>query len=393
SNQLYDLLGIKQAVDYQVHIGLLQPVDAITSLQVADTLTAWLHVTNECNLRCHYCYVAKTPEHMSAETGKQAINAIFRSAKQYNMRSVHLKYAGGEAAINFNRIRALHRQALNLAEEYGIALQATVLSNGVGWSERKIEYLKQQALNLTISLDGIGTDHDIQRPMRNGRGSFAAIERTLNRLATHSVIPNISITISSRNIAGLPQTVDYLLKRNLPFTFNFYRETDLSASHSDLLYQDEQIIVGIKAALSVIEKVLPPYLSLMSLLDLTRLDAPHEHTCGVGNSYMVINHRGGIAKCHMHLDETVTDVTAQNPLQLIRADSIGVQSMSVNEKEGCRDCEWKHWCAGGCPALTYRVMGRYDVKSPNCRIYKAILPELLRLEGLRILKHSPEFVS
>lgn len=138
---------------------------------------------------------------------------------------------------------------------------------------------------------------------------------------------------------------------------------------------------------------MPPYLSLMSLLDLTRLDAPHEHTCGVGNSYMVINHRGGIAKCHMHLDETVTDVTAQNPLQLIRADSIGVQSMSVNEKEGCRDCEWKHWCAGGCPALTYRVMGRYDVKSPNCRIYKAILPELLRLEGLRILKHSPEFVS
>lgn len=205
SNQLYDLLGIKQAVDYLVHIGLLQPVDAITSLQVADTLTAWLHVTNECNLRCHYCYVAKTPEHMSAETGKQAINAIFRSAKQYNMRSVHLKYAGGEAAINFNRIRALHRQALNLAEEYGIALQATVLSNGVGWSERKIEYLKQQALNLTISLDGIGTDHDIQRPMRNGRGSFAAIERTLNRLATHSVIPNISITISSRNIAGLPK--------------------------------------------------------------------------------------------------------------------------------------------------------------------------------------------
>ena len=29
--------------------------------------------------------------------------------------------------------------------------------------------------------------------------------------------------------------------------------------------------------------------------------------------------------------------------------------------------------------------GRFDVRSPNCRIYKAIYPEAVRLEGLRLL--------
>jgi uncharacterized protein len=29
-----------------------------------DVLTAWLHVTNGCNLRCPYCYVTKSAEKM-----------------------------------------------------------------------------------------------------------------------------------------------------------------------------------------------------------------------------------------------------------------------------------------------------------------------------------------
>jgi len=38
--------------------------------------------------------------------------------------------------------------------------------------------------------------------------------------------------------------------------------------------------------------------------------------------------------------------------------------------------------------LTYKATGRYDVKSPYCRVYKAIYPELLKLEGLRLLKYA-----
>jgi uncharacterized protein len=40
--------------------------------------------------------------------------------------------------------------------------------------------------------------------------------------------------------------------------------------------------------------------------------------------------------------------------------------------------------------LTYRMTGRSDIKSPNCAIYKALFPEALRLEALRLLKyHEP----
>jgi len=38
--------------------------------------------------------------------------------------------------------------------------------------------------------------------------------------------------------------------------------------------------------------------------------------------------------------------------------------------------------------MTYRATGRYDVQSPNCRIYTTLYPDLLRLEALRLLKYE-----
>lgn len=56
------------------------------------------------------------------------------------------------------------------------------------------------------------------------------------------------------------------------------------------------------------------------------------------------------------------------------------------EKEGCRDCAFRHQCAGGCPLETFRATGRWDVRSPNCNLYTTLLPRVWRLEGLRLMK-------
>ena len=108
----------------------------------------------------------------------------------------------------------------------------------------------------------------------------------------------------------------------------------------------------------------------------------------MGRNYLAIDQRGGIARCHADISDTITSIEAQNPLRLIRAERRGVQAVAVEDKEGCRTCEWRFWCTGGCPLLTYRLTGRSDIRSPNCAIYKALFPEALRLEALRLLKYE-----
>lgn len=385
-----DLPGGLAAAQQLVQLGLLQAEGSIPQPQRSQpqTLTTWLHVTNACNLRCPYCYLHKTPDEMELAHGRLAIESIFRSATTNNFRRVKIKYAGGEATLNIKTVLALHQYAQELANEHDLDLTGVILSNGVAFSSKMIDAIKQSNLRLMISLDGVGEIHDAQRHFANGKGSFQHVERTLDRLQLAGVKPTISITVTSRSLPGLADTIRYVLKRKLPFSLNFFRDNECATSFADLAYDEQQIISAMEDAFAVIESDLPQHSLLGAIIDRARLDTMHDRPCGVGQTYLVIDQNGQVAKCQMEIERTITDVTVADPLAVVRQDTIHLQNPSVDKKEGCRDCHWRYWCAGGCPALTFRTTGRFDVKSPNCNIYKMLFPAVLRLEALRLLKCS-----
>ncbi|GAB4534951.1 MAG: hypothetical protein Kow0063_18600 [Anaerolineae bacterium] len=373
--------------------GLLAPV-ASPQAPIADlqpgTLTAWLHITNACNLRCAYCYLKKTDETMDEATGRAAVEAIFRSAVRHGFQAVKLKYAGGEPTLNFRLVRLLHEYAQALATRAGLELREVVLSNGVALSHPMLDFIRDAGMRLMISLDGVGAAHDAQRIFANGRGSFELVARGVERALSQGVRPYISITVTGRSMDGLADAVAFALDHDLLFNLNFYRGDDYSRSREELLIEDERLIGAARAAFVIIEERLPRQSLIATLLDRASFSAPHRHTCGAGRNYLVIDPRGRVARCQMEMEDTITDVWADDPLAAVRRKGLGFQNVSVDEREGCGECPWRYWCGGGCPLLTYRVARRSDVKSPYCNVYRALYPEVLRLEGLRLLKwHAP----
>jgi len=383
----------KQTIRKLSSAGLLVPHKSANStfhIPQSTFLSAWLHLTDRCNLRCSYCYLPHVREDMPHETACAAVNAVFRSAVKNGYQQIKLKYAGGEPLLRFPLIIELHQYVQELAEENNLELDGVVLSNGTLLTEEIVSTLQSLNLRLMISLDGVGGWHNTQRPFAGDRGSFEEVASAIETALANDLIPHISITISGRNAAGLPEIISWVLERDLPFSINFYRQNDFSIKHEDLKLEEEKIIRGMQAAFEVIEANLPEHSLLASLTDRANLAIPHNRTCSVGQDYLVFNQHGQVAKCQMQMNKPVTNLHAEDPLELIREDQIGLQNISVDEKDGCRDCKWKNWCAGGCPLETYHATRRYDVKSPNCNIYKAIFPEVLRLEGLRLLKQANE---
>jgi uncharacterized protein len=252
-----------------------------------------------------------------------------------------------------------------------------------------IEQLKERHIHVMISLDGIGTAHDQQRPYLNGtKGSFALVDRTISRLLVNDLRPSINVTVSQRNIADLSTLLSYILEHDLHFSLSYYRENDCSSSLTDLQFSEAQMIDGMRAAFTYIEQHLPRRHIVDSLIDKGDMRAPHHYTCGIGRNYLVINQRGEVAKCQADIARIVTTIQADDPLQEIRSERAGMQAVDVDHKEGCRTCTWRYWCGGGCPLVTYRMTGRNDIRSPNCAIYKALFPEAVRLEALRLLTYE-----
>src|SRR5262249_55465780 len=222
----------------------------------------------------------------------------------------------------------------------------------------------------------------------HGGGSFHLVERTIARLSEQGHPPHLSITITNRNASGLADAVRYALRHQLTFSFNFFRDNDCAAGFADLKYEEQAMTVAVLDAFAGIEEHLPVWSVLGAVLDRGQLVSPRQRSCGVGHDYVVIDQRGGVAKCHMEIERTIGDVFGGDILDLVRQDGTGVRNLLVDDKEGCRDCTWRYWCSGGCSVATFRATGRYDVKSPNCNIYKAIYPAALRLEGLRLLRYA-----
>jgi uncharacterized protein len=386
---------VLQAVHLFVSLGFLRNLDAPTTAvnsQRGQTLSAWVHLTNACNLRYHYCYIAKSSEYMADDTSGSAVDAVIRSATKEDYRYVELMYAGGEASLRLPQVLALHDYAVQQAHEQGLELYARLLSNGVALTRRAIAQLKQRDISVMISMDGIGPVHDQQRPLLNGQGSFALVDRTISRLLEQQLVPSINVTVSARNVAALPDLIAYLLERDLPFSLSYYRENDSSASFTDLQYSERQMILGMCEVFSYIEEHLPRRCLFNGLIDKGSMASQESHACSVGRSYLVIDQRGGVAKCHADITKTITTINVDNPLAILNEDKSGVQAIPVDEKEGCRDCTWRYWCRGGCPTLTYRLTGRNDIRSPNCGIYQAIFPHVLRLEAQRLLTYETPLI-
>jgi uncharacterized protein len=91
----------------------------------------------------------------------------------------------------------------------------------------------------------------------------------------------------------------------------------------------------------------------------------------------------------MTIHQPVTTIwNDDDPLDTLQRDRAGAQNLPVEQKETCADCAWRYWCAGGCALLTHQATGRYNAPSPNCAIYRSLFPDIIRLEGLRVLSHA-----
>jgi uncharacterized protein len=325
---------------------------------------------------------------MTGDIARESVEALVGSAVRNGFRRLRLKYAGGEASLNAGVVIELHDYVVARCAAAGLGLSAVLLSNGVTIRDDFATQLAERDIRIMISLDGIGAAHDAQRPTLGGKPSSAMVMRTVDKLLAVGVAPHISITITGRNVAAVAPVVRFALERELTFSFNFFRDNECSSSFADLQYEEQAMVAGIRDAFAVIEECLPRWSVLGSVLDRGQLLEPRRRSCGVGDDYVVIDQHGGIAKCHMEIKDTVGDIRTADPVTAIRNESVGLRNLLVEDKAGCRDCTWRHWCSGGCAAATFRATGRFDVRSPNCNIYRAIYPDAVRLEGLRVLKYA-----
>jgi uncharacterized protein len=147
-----------------------------------------LTLTENCNLRCRYCYYSdpypvtrnRTTRFMTFETGRRAIDYFFaqahRGVSRNPTRMLGIGFYGGEPLLRFETLRSLVTYA-NAGSE--CPLMFSVTTNGTLLTSEHSDFLVGNRFRILVSLDGPRAVHDRNRVFADNRGTFDSVVSNL----------------------------------------------------------------------------------------------------------------------------------------------------------------------------------------------------------------------
>lgn len=156
---------------------------------------AWVQlvmvITEDCNLRCSYCYYSdayelsrnRTSQKLTFETGKKAIDYFFAQAAprvaSTPTRKLAINFYGGEPLMAQRTLRELTKYA---KENAPADLVLALTTNGTMLRGEIVDFLVENDFYVLLSLDGGPEDHDRNRVFPDGSGSFDRIAKNVREL-------------------------------------------------------------------------------------------------------------------------------------------------------------------------------------------------------------------
>lgn len=339
----------------------------------------WLFLTRACNMRCPYCYVNKDARTMREDIGLATLDRIFKSIDLTRPGIVKIKYAGGEPTLVWNLFQKLHEEAKFLAASVGTKLEEVIITNAIGLTESRLQYLKQEKIRLSISIDGFGDGHDVHRRRIDGKSTTEQVKKTILQAIRLGHPPFLITTLTKYNLDEVPKLIEFALSHRLKLNLGFYR----AHSPSDPLVPTTQALVkALTAGLEVVKATPPNYGFLEGLIDRSHFGFAHKYPCGAGKTYNSIDTDGSMYPCHMLAGREL--FPTQQFGELTSLETLIFENPSVDEKEGCMNCIWRYWCGGGCPVLSISAAGSARVPSPYCEVYLEIYPELVSIGNFQL---------
>lgn len=170
--------------------------------------------TEKCNFRCVYCYEEYIKGRMDKRLQEGLIQWVRDHQSAWDVLS--LSWFGGEPLLAYEVIKNISTALVELCGQADIKYIASMTTNGYLLSlDRARELLELGVSKYQITLDGPEPQHDHNRHLANGKGTYRKILENL--IAIHESDLNVSVTVrvnfDQDNAAYLTDLVDELSQR------------------------------------------------------------------------------------------------------------------------------------------------------------------------------------
>lgn len=303
---------------------------------------------NTCNFSCSYCYSAAGRNHSVLPLHKLfvAIKYFISSKSKGFERPLTISFmGGGEPILSWNNVKEGICYAEHLAQEKGLELNVSVITNGSVINKEYTDFFLQHKVNISVSFEMLPEVQNIQRK------NYDLVKNNIQMLCAAGIPVQINATITPLNVGRMQEMLkiavrDFPQVRSLMFEpatgESIYGKVDILREFYRVYVTEfrECLLIADEFGLS-----LTSFAYLRTIFPLERA-CPAE-LCLTADGYITGCYCVGTPKESLFTQTKygeVVDDHIEFDLNRFR------QFISVNvyTKEECKNCIVKWNCGGGC---------------------------------------------
>lgn len=313
--------------------------------------------TQECNLRCTYCYqdaMVRKPNELTTEEGINLVDQVVEAGAST------LIFTGGEP---FSRRDLL--EIARYAKRQG--LQVNVITNGLYVNAKNVHKLVGIFDRFTISLDhGVPEHHDRHR----GRGSWKRAVRAIQLLRKFNAEVDVNSVLSRSGRDDLSS----LMEISRRFSLSEHRIIPQFPMGRGATARNDEIeptdIVSINDQMHLSDSathcgVASDNVSLEGTYNSKRVLRNH---CGAGLSEVSVDPEGWVYPCKLlQFDRFRTNNVRERSLREIFRDQPllkKIRSTTTKDLAPCNTCIIRNHCGGGCRGIHFSFTQDYIKTHP-----------------------------
>jgi uncharacterized protein len=372
----------------------------LKTLQQKKLMQISLNMTHSCNLNCDYCYgddgtYGGPPIKMSEVTAFRAIDFLIK--ENGDAEDFRITLFGGEPLLNFDLVKKVISYVKKEAVKIGKNIHIGLTTNGILLDEEKSNYLLDEGVEVTISLDGPKDVQDVNRPIKKKGGAssydlvFPQVKRFVKKAEAREGFHGFRATLTGPSMRKISKIIDFFAKfKNSKKVFDIAEYTPgssrarIEVTDDDLLkYKD---FVKEQAKLYGTDQMKEGFNPFVGPLNLLHNKKKKKRPClSAGVLYLGVSAEGDLFPCHRMVGCKETKL---GNLQKGYSRNDWLEKYSrvhVYNSQICSSCWVRYSCGGLCPATSYFLCGEMMLSGDvgfepiHCRVNKIVFEEAILL--------------
>jgi uncharacterized protein len=342
-----------------------QPPDApprVLPMMPFPLSTMVLNVTNQCNLACTYCYEygedkivdtahGRQAKFMAEDTARQSVEFLLRESG----RVAHLTFFGGETLLNFPVLQSTIAYARRRAAEAGKEIDFSLTTNATLLRPDIIEFLAENRVGVTISIDGPREMQDKFRVFHTGTGSYDVvapkIKDLLRRHRSRPIGARVTLTSDTLDITRiyrhLTEELGFWEVGFAPVTTSPGQQYAIGEAGFDRML-DQFRALAREFTEHVSANRHHGFSNVKDTLEEIHKGVSKAYPCGAGLGLLGVSTEGDVALCHRFAGSDAHKLGTVREGIDRGAQAAFLEQHHIADKTDCSRCWARPLCSGGC---------------------------------------------